>query len=226
MNLPREAVDVEILQPGSRGILGLGAEDAVVRLTPRPTAAEPTAPPPEAPAEAPAAETPAAEGDESDDRFNPTVRQRATEILQTLLQKMGVQADINLRIGDDLVEPDETPPLTLDITGPDLGLLIGRRGETLESLQFVLRQILNKEMGRWVPVVVDVESYRVRRRKSLKQLADRMADRVAFSRKKIVLEPMPAQERRIIHLQLRNHEHVYTHSVGEGDQRKVVIFPK
>jgi len=125
-----------------------------------------------------------------------------------------------------LVDPGERPPLTLDITGADLGLLIGRKGETLRALQFVMRQILSKEAGRWVPVVVDVESYLVRRRKNLQQLADKMADRVVFSGRKVALEPMPAQERRIVHIQLRNHQHVYTNSVGEGERRKVVILPR
>jgi spoIIIJ-associated protein len=151
---------------------------------------------------------------------------RAKEILETLLEKMSVKGEVQVRMGHNLVELGETPPLTLDVTGPDLGVLIGKRGETLRALQFVVRQILSKEAGHWIPVVVDVESYLVRRRKSLKQLANRMADRVAFSKRKVVLEPMSAQERRIIHLQLREHEQVYTQSIGDGERRKVVIYPK
>ncbi len=153
-------------------------------------------------------------------------QERAKEVLQTILTQMGIEAEVVIRSGDDLVDEDENPPLTLNVTGADLGVLIGHRGETLQSLQFVVRQILNKEAGQWVPIIIDVESYLVRRRKKLQQLAFRMADKVAFSKRKITLEPMTSQERRIIHMQLRGHEQVYTRSAGEGNRRKVIILPK
>ncbi|MFQ5576428.1 MAG: RNA-binding cell elongation regulator Jag/EloR [Anaerolineae bacterium] len=223
LNLTRDEVDVSIINQGSRGILGLGAEEAVVMLTPKPSPPDPDLPPPGEAADA--TPPPSGSSDEADP-FTPEIKARAQEILETLLSKLSVKANVSVRIGTDLVEPGENPPLTLDVTGSDLGLLIGRRGETLQALHFVTRQILNKEVGQWVPVVVDVESYLTRRRKSLQQLANRMAERVVFSRKKMALEPMSPQERRIIHLQLREHEQVYTNSTGEGDKRKVVIFPK
>ncbi len=221
LNLAEDQVDIEVVSQGSRGILGIGAEDAVVVITPKTTAS--SVPDEPKPAEADTAEvvsSAAAEG------LDPELAQRAETVLQELLEKMGVPATVSARLGTDLADDDESPLLTLDIAGSDLGLLIGRRGETLRSLQFITRQILNKEMGRWTPVVVDVESYLVRRRKTLQQLADRMADRVVFSGRRVALEPMPAQERRIIHMQLRNHDKVYTESTGEGERRKVVILPK
>lgn len=232
MQLGPNDVDVTVVSSGSRGILGLGAEDAVVRLTPKqpPTLADPSdsedAPPA---ADAVAVDAPAVEPAATDAKLDeqlPDVQQQAKDVLQSLLKHMNVPAEVTTRMGHDLVEPGERVPLTLDISGQDLGLLIGRRGETLYALQFVVRQILSKELGRWLPVLVDVESYLVRRRKTLQQLADRMADRVIFSGRKVTLEPMAAHERRIIHLQLRDHEDVYTNSVGEGDRRKVVILPK
>ncbi len=214
LNLTLEDVDVEIINQGSRGILGIGAEDAIVQLTPKNISAEETANDETEPAET------------TEIGFDPELQKRAIDILGNLLEKMNVTAEINARLGDDLIAEGESAPLVLDITGADLGLLIGRRGETLRSLQFVTRQILNKEAGHWVPVVVDVESYLRRRKKTLEQLADRMAERAVFSGRRVMLEPMPAQERRIIHLQLRNHEKVYTQSAGEGEHRKVVILPK
>ncbi len=238
LNLSREQVDVEIISEGKSGLFGLGAEDAQVLVTPKapPTDAGGDAPAPDSTGEIATeiveevVEEPeisaARETAADSDLIDPALQERAREILQEILTRMSVTADISARIGTDLVDPGERPPLTLDITGADLGLLIGRKGETLRALQFVMRQILSKEAGRWVPVVVDVESYLVRRRKSLQQLADRMADRVVFSGRKVALEPMPAQERRIVHIQLRNHQHVYTNSVGEGERRKVVILPK
>lgn len=226
LNLSLEDVDVEIINQGSRGILGIGAEDAVVQLTPKIVASEEPAQ-----AEIEDATSLDESSDNADDgaldeAFDAELQQRAVEILGNLLEKMGISANVNPRLGADLVAEGEVPPLTLDINGADLGLLIGRRGETLRALQFVTRQILNKDAGRWVPVVVDVESYLVRRKKTLEQLAERMADRAVFSGRRVVLEPMSAQERRIIHLQLRNHEQVYTRSTGEGEHRKVVILPK
>ncbi|MDX1520756.1 MAG: R3H domain-containing nucleic acid-binding protein, partial [Anaerolineae bacterium] len=118
------------------------------------------------------------------------------------------------------------PPLVLDVTGSDLGILIGRRSETLRALQYMVRLMVSKEMSHWTPIVIDVESYRVRRRNSLRQLAEKMADRAAKSQRKVVMESMPAYERRIIHITLRNHPDVITKSVGSDDNRKVTIIPK
>ncbi len=221
LNLTEAQVDIEIVNQGSRGILGLGAEEAVVILTPK--TAETTS----VESETSADESPVAADPNADDTaLDPALAQRAEEVLRELLSKMSIDGTVTSRLGTDLIDDGETPPMVLDITGSDLGLLIGRRGETLRALQFITRQILNKEMGHWVPVVVDVESYLVRRRKTLQQLAMRMADRVVFSGRRVALEPMPAQERRIIHMQLRDHDKVYTESTGEGERRKVVILPK
>jgi spoIIIJ-associated protein len=116
--------------------------------------------------------------------------------------------------------------LVLEVIGEELGLLIGRRGETLTSLQFVLNLILAKRLKKWSRVVVDVEGYRSRREATLSGLAKRMAYRVQQTGQAVALEAMPAGERRIIHLALADHPHVSTGSVGEGDHRKVVISPR
>jgi spoIIIJ-associated protein len=139
---------------------------------------------------------------------------------------MGIKAVVSYRYATDLVEPDEAPPLVLDITGGDLGILIGRRSETLQAVQDMVRIMVSKELSSWQPLIVDVESYRVRRRQSLRQMAEKMAERVTASRKKMVLEAMPAHERRIIHIALRDHPAVITKSIGSDDNRKVTIIPK
>jgi spoIIIJ-associated protein len=139
---------------------------------------------------------------------------------------MGIQAKVTHRYGADLVEADEAAPLVLDVTGGDLGILIGRQSETLQALQFMVRTMVSKETGEWQPIVVDVESYRARRRQSLRRLAEKMAERVVATHKKVVLEAMPAHERRIIHITLRDHPAVTTKSVGSDDNRKVTIIPK
>jgi spoIIIJ-associated protein len=265
LKLERNQVRVQIIDEGKRGILGLGAKDALVEVIPLQSVIAAVEKKASAPAEentsTQAPETPQVEAEEEVPvtassagqaqpavattpqtdpepislpettlalpvQEQPHIQAYAKQTLETLLDKMGVPANVAVRIGHDLVEEDETPPLTLDITGDDLGLLIGRRGETLRALQFVVRQILNKEASQWVPLIIDVEYYLVRRRKSLKQLAHTMADKVVFSKRKMSLEPMSSHERRIVHLALRDHEHVYTRSVGDADKRKVVILPK
>ena len=195
-------VGIEVLDPGSRGLLGIGAKEALVRLS----FAEPE-------------EKEAAPFEES-------VEQIARETLQELLVKMGVKAGVAFRPEEEMPDEEDAPPFILDITGDDLGVLIGRRGQTLQALQYITRLIVSREVQHWVRLVVDVEKYKARREKALRQLAQRMAEQVAFGHQPLALEPMPPHERRIIHLALRDHPIVTTKSIGKGDQRKVTIVPK
>lgn len=225
LGLARDQVEVEVIHPGRGGVLGIGAEDAQVRVLalavePSPDVESPSVEQyaePSAPGVEPVAVSAAAESD---------VAELATDLLQGLLDRMQVRAQVNARVGEDLSEEGEEPALILDVTGDDLGILIGRRGETLRALQYMTRLMLSRRLERWEPIIVDVESYRVRRRRSLRQLADRMAERVAFSQQQVVLEAMPAHERRIIHIALRDNPQVTTKSIGEGDNRKVTITPR
>ena len=127
------------------------------------------------------------------------------------------------RTSDD---DDGRPICLLDIEGDDLGALIGRRGETLASLQYLVRLMVNQRIKQWANIVVDVENYKERREAQLTQLALRMADQVAESGRAQALEPMPANERRLIHIALRDHPLVYTQSSGEDERRKVNIVPR
>ncbi len=126
----------------------------------------------------------------------------------------------------DMSEESEEPVLLLDIVGDDLSILIGRRSETLNALQYITNLIVGKELGHWIPLIVDVQGYRTRRERQLRQLARRMADQAVQTSRRQVLEPMPANERRVIHLELRNHPDVVTRSVGEEPYRKVTISLK
>ena len=296
LNLAREQVDIEILSEGSRGILGFGAEDARVRLTPRPPVAtapparsfrpepppepQPVSPPPRparpepppepkpvsppavqpprpprlprfneaeppapretapaAPTSASAPEPPAVNAEpESALTTKPKVEkaavsdatlvETATEILGNMLEMMGINATVRGHVSaPDMPGRDGESTLILDIVGNDLGILIGRRGETLSALQYLTRLMLNHRLHHWTNVVVDVEEYKNRRERALQQLAARTAERVAATGRTLALEPMPARERRIIHIALRNHPEVHTESVGEGENRKVTIIP-
>jgi spoIIIJ-associated protein len=147
------------------------------------------------------------------------------EVLAELLQRMGMQSEVS--VGSYALVPEEEQGI-LEVTTPserDSGLLIGRRGETLYHLQFILNLLVSRRIHRWPYLLVDVEHYRRRRDASLCDLARRMADRVSHTHQPITLEPMPPYERRVIHIALRQDPLVLTQSTGEGDSRKVVIYP-
>ena len=125
-------------------------------------------------------------------------------------------------------EPDDERsrvPLNVDITGDDLSILIGPRAETLNALQYISNLIIGKELGRSVPLVIDVEGYRKRRAQQLERLANQMADQAVKSGRRQLLEPMPANERRLVHIALRENLDVETESIGEEPRRKVTIVP-
>lgn len=212
---PREDLEITVLSEGKGGILGIGAEDAHILVAVKSVTAAPTSVPPiDVTGAAGAAEGEARERAP----ITPELEEEARNVLLDLLDLLGMDTDVEVGRRDG--------NLVLSVVGEDLGLLIGRRGETLTSLQFVLNLILAKRLKKWARVVVDVEGYRARREETLSGLAQRVASRVQQTGQPIALEAMPAGERRIIHLALADHPHVSTGSVGEGDHRKVVISPK
>lgn len=152
----------------------------------------------------------------------------ATDVVSRLIDGMGLYAAVEVVDPGGVTDPqtNEVSPLQINIVGDDLGALIGRRGGTLRDLQFITRLIISRKIGKWPNVVVDVEGYKAHRAEALQALARRMADRVRSTGQPIVLEPMPAYERRIVHLTLRDDEDVYTESTGEGEARKVQILPR
>jgi len=153
------------------------------------------------------------------------IQQVACETLAELLEKMKIKAQVS-GAWSDPAEAGEARPLILEVSGDDLGILIGPRGETVAALQYITRLIISKEVGEGVNVVIDVEGHRRRREEQLRRMARRMAEQVVQRQRTMTLEPMPPAERRIVHLELRDHPAVYTESVGEGDKRKVTIIPK
>ncbi|MBC8076505.1 MAG: KH domain-containing protein [Chloroflexales bacterium] len=177
--------------------------------------------------------------DDDDDEAEPaepagtdlaSVSATARRVLEDLLERMDIQAYVTAvtsRVPGQKGEPEDT--ITLHVEGADeeaMGLLIGRRGETLRSLQFMLNLLVSRRVQKWPQIVVDVGNYRQRRQESLEGLARRMAERVHQTGRSLMLEPMGAYERRIVHLALRDDPTVYTESAGEGENRKIVIFPK
>jgi spoIIIJ-associated protein len=194
LGVTEDKVEVVVLKKGRSGVLGVGAEEAKIKVILLDQAS----------------------GEDPAGKKN-NVTSDATEILKTLLKFLGVEAEIH-------VSPEsEGLPVTLNIDGDDLGVLIGRHGQALTSLQYVLRLILAERLKDWVPVNIDVAGYKKRRYESLQNLALRLAEQVKTSRRSINLEPMPADERRIIHMALSDHPDVATQSTGVGEERKIVI---
>jgi spoIIIJ-associated protein len=214
LGLPADAVDVEVLDSGSRGLFGVGHRQARVRLTIKPlsSATEPAASVGDlsAPVEA-----------DGDARLLDIARQTVTDILD----KMKITAFVDAHFGEKEAD-EESHPILVDIHGDDLTVLIGRRAEILNSLQYIVNLIVSKQAERWVQITIDVEGYRARRERQLRQMARRMADQSVKTGRRLALEPMPASERRIIHIELRNRPDVTTQSVGEEPSRKVTIVPK
>lgn len=146
----------------------------------------------------------------------------AIEIIARLLKLLEVEAQPTIRRSGS--GPDD--PSIIDIQGNDSGLLIGRRGETLHAIQFIVNMLLSHQQEERTMVTVDVEQYKERRRQKLRSLANRTADRVVANRRSITLEPMSAGDRRIIHITLADHKSVVTESSGQGLSRQVTILPR
>lgn len=208
-----DEVDVTVVSRGSPPqILAFGAEPAQVRVTVKPETPEPA---PEEPALPPVDDEEDAVADA--DLQGTRDAEFAQLMLAELLDRMGLTLDIQVRSID---------PVTLNAVGPGVAELIGRRGTTLRALQFVLSMMVNKQLERRIRLVVDADGYRQRRESLLESMAERLAQRVRVTGQQMILEPMPPDERRIVHLALVDDPEVTTESEGAGDDRRVVIKPR
>ena len=258
LGLTADAVSVEVLDSGSKGLFGLGGRQVRVRLTVNPPPGEEVQTPPPArqkpadrpkskPApvqktesapkaqreqkpraekkpvrEAPAAPAPEKTRQASDS--NDPLLDTTESIVSKLIHYLGMKAQVSAHYDES--STDDRRIIQVDVRGDDLSALIGRQAETLNAFQYVASLIVGKETQKWVQLVVDVEGYRSRREKQVRQIALRMVDQVIKTGRKATLEPMTASERRIIHIELRGHPAVTTESTGEEPHRKVVILPK
>ena len=197
LGLDRSQVDVEVVREGRGGILGIGGEEAQVVVRPK--------------------EGAALEGEDV---------KCAVEVLESLLSYLQIEASVRVRAPETPGDGVGLVRAVLDVSGDDLGILIGRRGDTLASLQYVVNLVVGRKLKTKIAIGVDVEGYRRRREQSLKNVALHMAERVKATGQTATLEPMPPNERRIVHLALAREPAVITESIGEGENRKVVIYPK
>ena len=250
LGLTADAVSVEVLDAGNKGLFGFGRSQVRVRLTVNPPAPmgdiqtesarsstlerhTTTEGSPEAKEEAPRPEPKHAE---KKPESTPVAQEYASQpehdelldhteaVVSKLLHLLNLEAQVSAHY--ESIERDGRRTIRVDIRGNDLSVLIGRRSETLSAFQYIASLIVGKEEQQFVQLVVDVEGYRDRRERQLIQMAKRMADQVAKSGRRQTLEPMPSAERRIIHIALRDHPDVKTESTGEEPYRKVMIIPK
>ncbi|MFC1900609.1 RNA-binding cell elongation regulator Jag/EloR [Chloroflexota bacterium] len=204
LGVGREEVEVNVVKESKSGILGLGSDEAVVQVTR-------------------IMEEPGKENNSAD---------TALDTLERLLALMDISGSVSLQ-DEPIMPQDETdtgeeetlPAAVFNITGDDLGILIGRRGQTLSCLQYITRLIVGHQTKTWLPITIDVEGYKRRRYESLHSFARQMAEQVEANEKSFTMEPMSAYERRIIHLALADNPGVVTESIGQGESRRVVILP-
>lgn len=230
LGLSREEVDIEVLDEGSRGIFGIGNRQARIRIM---VLGEPKT------SDIPAAEkvdevVEPEEEPRSDPKpvksIQPAMEMEialdvARNVVEELLEKMKVRATVSTSFLE-ATDRNNQPIIYVDIQGNDLSILIGRQAETLNALQYISSLIVAKEMGHWITMQVDVQGYRERREVQVRKLARRLADQAINTGRRQVLEPMPANERRFIHMELRDHPDVTTESIGEEPNRKVTISLK
>ncbi len=218
LGLSEDEVEVEVLDEGTKGLFGLGSRQTRIRLT---VAEDDEITVYEAETGDDDVKIPQTGADVEQDH----ILEIARETVSDLLEMMKVPAEVTASYG----EPDDDrsrAPIYVDIHGQDLSILIGRKAETLNALQYISRLIIGKELEQSVHLIVDVEGYRRRRERQIRQLVKRVADQVRATGRSQALEPMVPAERRLAHIELRNDPDLFTQSTGEGNRRKVVIHIK
>lgn len=219
LGLTRDDVEVEILDEGKRGLFGRNTRQARIALKIKTNLTSPVQV--QAETEAEHSFEDEAEVSTADEAEEVSI---ARETINIILEKMNVDAVIKVRLGDG--EENRVQPVLVDIEGNDLSFLIGRKAETINALQYITSLIVSREVGRWVPLQIDVQHYRQRREEEVRKLARRIAEQVVSTGRKQILEPMPPNERRIVHLELRDNPDVETESSGEDPRRKVTVSRK
>ena len=224
LNEDLENLEIKIIDTGRNGILGLGGHPAEIEVyvlgekpKPRKTTSAREKPKPRK------TKVDDVKLDDSEKDLptekDPAIEESVGKILNNIINSTGLKADVYVR--DQLEEGS----IVFELEGEDSGLLIGRRGETLSSLEYLVRLMASKQLEKRANIMIDVEDYKLRRREKLVYIANKTAEKVTKTGKRISLEPMSAAERRIIHMTLAESTDVETQSRGEGQRRKVVINP-
>ena len=220
----QKALTYEIITEPTKGFLGIGARHAVIKASviEAETAQEPEVQPTIAESK-PAAEKVMTELPAASEEKRETIdAAEAAEMGRDYLAKIFSEMHLNT----DIVVEQKEDYLIFDIQGEDLGILIGRRGDTLDALQFLLNLVINRRTNAKIKILIDIENYRAKREETLVALSHKLASKAKRPGQKVILEPMNPQERRIIHMTLQDDDGVNTYSEGEEPYRKVIIVPK
>lgn len=210
LNAAEDDVTIEIIDEGSKGFLGIGAREAVVRATLKNAAAkqpESEKTPDAVTVAKPAKKTSAAAPEDA-----------AVKFLNDIFGAMHLDVTVDAK--------SEEKEVSIELSGDNMGIVIGKRGDTLDSLQYLTSLVVNQDSDEYIKVSIDTENYREKRTEALLALSKRLADKVTRTGKKFTLEPMNPYERRVIHSNLQDSETVTTYSIGSEPYRKVVIAPK
>ena len=231
LGVEREDVEIEVIEEGSKGFLGIGAKDAVVKVTLKQTK---KSAPKKAAKKAPQKETAANSESKATATTKPRERREtkalteeeaknASELIEKFLGEIFEAMSLDVKINISLENEDT---LLVHLDGENIGIVIGKRGDTLDALQYLTSLVVNKKSDSYIKVTLDTENYREKRAEALLALAQRLASKVEYSGRKFTLEPMNPYERRVIHAALQDNEAVTTYSIGQEPYRKVVIAPK
>lgn len=215
-SIPSDRLDYEVLDEGKAGILGIGAKPAVIRARVKEESKEEAIEPVKLSETPIIASVKAAAADMGD----VDVEAVSKKFLSDVFAAMGIAVEISAKYNDSLRS------LEVELSGDEMGVLIGKRGQTLDSLQYLISLVINKGTTEYIKVKVDTENYRQRRKETLENLAKNISYKVKRTRRPVSLEPMNPYERRIIHSALQNDRYVTTHSEGDEPFRRVVVTPK
>ena len=214
-SIPSDKLDYEVIDEGKAGLFGLGAKPAVIKARVKEDSEEPK----ETQKLVDSPEISSVK-EYAENIVDIDVEAVSKKFLMDVFAAMNLNVEINTKYNDSLKNLD------VDLSGDEMGVLIGKRGQTLDSLQYLISLVVNKGTGEYIRVKVDTENYRQRRKETLENLAKNISYKVKRTRRPVSLEPMNPYERRIIHSALQNDKYVTTHSEGEEPFRRVVVTPK
>lgn len=209
LGITSDELDYEVIEKGSSGFLGIGAKQAVIKARKKEE---------EVVEEVETSNTTSEKKKAS--VSNAEIVKKTDEYLAKLFKAMDIETEVTIDFDE------ENNNMNINLEGSEMGILIGKRGQTLDALQYLISLFVNKESEAYVRVKLDTENYRARRKDTLENLAKNIAFKVKRSRRSVTLEPMNPYERRIIHSALQNDKYVATRSEGEEPYRKVVVYLK
>ncbi len=218
LGIEKDKAEIEIIQEPAKGFLGIGAKEAVVKVTAKSVKTQDK--PMQTKSEKPKTAAPTVKKEKTSGGVynSASPAENAKNFITDVLNAMGIEVTVTSELKGDMIE--------VNLEGDNMGVVIGKRGDTLDSIQYLTSLVVNQNSEEYIKVTIDTENYREKREEVLSTLAQRLAAKVVRTGRKFALEPMNPYERRIIHSNLQDNDEVTTYSIGQEPYRKVVIAPK